>query len=60
MLTKRYGRDAHMQLGEVRLSRHRFSTDPLAWLEQLHELLPLIVGAKRVKAAASANQTVAR
>jgi transcription-repair coupling factor (superfamily II helicase) len=53
-LTKRYGRDAHIQpLGEVRLSRHRFSTEPLAWLEQLHELLPVIVGAKRVTAAAA-------
>ncbi|HKW20207.1 MAG TPA: transcription-repair coupling factor [Ktedonobacterales bacterium] len=60
MLTKRYGRDAHMQLGEVRLSRHRFSTEPLAWLAQLHELLPLIFGAKPVKAATGASQKVAR
>jgi transcription-repair coupling factor (superfamily II helicase) len=60
MLTKRYGRDAHMQLGEVRLSRHRFATEPLAWLEQLHELLPLIVGAKRVTPSKGVGQTVAR
>jgi transcription-repair coupling factor (superfamily II helicase) len=46
-LTKRYGRDAHISLNEVRLSRHRFSKEPLEWLAQLHELLPLIVGAKR-------------
>ena len=38
----------------------RFATEPLAWLEQLHELLRLIVGAKRVRVAAGASQPVAR
>ena len=59
-LTKRYGRDAHMQLGEVRLSRHRFPTEPLLWLAELHELLPMIVGAKRAASTKGVGQTVAR
>ena len=34
--------------------------ESLAWLGSFSELLPVIVGAKRVKAATSASQTVAR
>jgi hypothetical protein len=49
-----------MQLGEVRLSRHRFSTEPLPWLAELDELLPVIVGAQRATSKIATSQTAAR
>ena len=52
-LYKRYKTDARVQLGEVRLPRRRFAEGQTAFLEELRELLPLIVGSSRLTAAAS-------
>ena len=50
-LVKRYRSEAHIQLGEVRLPRRRFSAEPAPWLAELRELLPVIVGHKDARAA---------
>jgi transcription-repair coupling factor (superfamily II helicase) len=51
-LYKRYKTDARVQLGEVRLPRRRFAEGQTAFLRELRELLPVIVGAHREPAVA--------
>jgi transcription-repair coupling factor (superfamily II helicase) len=45
-LYKRFRNEARVLPGEVRIPRRQFSADPDAWLHQLHELLPAVVGHK--------------
>ncbi len=45
-LIKLYRNDAVVHLGEVRIPRRRFGDEPLAWLNELRALLPVIVSAK--------------
>ncbi|HEX9038796.1 MAG TPA: transcription-repair coupling factor [Ktedonobacterales bacterium] len=51
-LYKRFKTDARVQLGEVRLPRRRFAEGQTAFLSELRDLLPLIVGSHREKASA--------
>ncbi len=51
-LYRKYRNDFSASLGEVRIPRRHFAQEPDAWLGQLRELLPLVVG--KAKAAASA------
>ncbi len=51
-LYRKYRNDFIASLGEVRIPRRHFAQEPDAWLGQLRELLPLVVG--KAKAAASA------
>ena len=50
-LYKRYKTDVRVQLGEVRLPRRRFAEGQTAFLRELRELLPVIVGPQREAAA---------
>ena len=57
-LYKRYKTDARVQLGEVRLPRRRFAEGQTAFLRELRELLPVIVGstARRRRRAARRDE----
>ncbi|HEX8995420.1 MAG TPA: transcription-repair coupling factor [Ktedonobacterales bacterium] len=54
-LYKRFKNDSRVQLGEVRVPRRRFSSDPARFLDELRELLPVIVGSAPRAAAAAAS-----
>jgi transcription-repair coupling factor (superfamily II helicase) len=54
-LYKRFRNDMSVTYGELRLPRRHFSPDATAWLGQLRELLPLVVGKKPAEGLAAAN-----
>ena len=47
-LYKRFRNDISVTLGEIRLPRRHFTGDGAAWLAQLRDLLPVVVGKKPV------------
>jgi hypothetical protein len=50
-LYKRFRNEARVLPGEVRIPRRQFATESDAWLHQLRELLPAVVGHKPRTAA---------
>ncbi len=58
-LYKRFRNDMSVTLGEIRLPRRHFTGDGAAWLAQLRDLLPVVVGHKPAATAPSSRVSTA-